>query len=670
MLIILLLLPFLCNSFNINTPSYITSKLVMLNDNLDSISKPSVIINENLNMPFGNEWTYSDLIHNIHDHNVVGATLYEKNHILVAIDNHLSNGVDNFNLHAVKIIPESYNYIIKLISDNNINFDFSVIPTNFLSNIFQTVSGPIGNVFIYFFIFTIISNIVRSSGGSMNPTNIIENQMLGVKKDDQLIDRTKINTTFADVAGCDEAKFELTEVVDFLKNPELYTDAGAKIPTGVLLEGPPGTGKTLLARAVAGEADVSFITASASEFIEMFVGVGASRVRKLFDLGRSNSPCVIFIDEIDAIGRQRGAGVAGGNDEREQTLNQILTNMDGFNQNDGIIVLAATNRADVLDNALTRPGRFDRKVQVTLPDTEGRIAILKVHSKGKKFHNTVDFNEIATLTSGFSGADLANLLNEAAILSVRDKNYFISRTNVLDAYEKITIGLPSMNKETNHDIIELVSNHEIGHTLTAALFPEFFNIRKVTINSNRGGAGGYTLFTPLEQYQKYASKKFLLANLIIALGGRAAEIYLFRKKNNLSTKDNLIFKGFDDLDITTGASNDLLQATKIAKDYITKYGFGNLYGHYESMSNDLPFMGRELSSPSKSPSENTKNSIDIEVNNLLNFALNKALELININENSFIEMVELIKEKKELSAYEINEIITRNDNNPFVHELS
>ena len=283
-----------------------------------------------------------------------------------------------------------------------------------------------------------------------------------------------MNVTFSDVAGCDEAKYELEEIVDFLKNPQKFTEAGAVIPSGVLLEGPPGTGKTLLARAVAGEAECGFISASGSQFIEMFVGVGASRVRKLFEQAEKLKPCIIFIDEIDAVGRQRGAGLAGGNDEREQTLNQILTNMDGFNKEDGIIVLAATNRADILDNALTRPGRFDRKINVNLPDIEGRKKIMDIHFKKKTVDETVDFDGLAALTTGFSGADIANLANEAAILSVRYNKTSIDKQCVSDAYEKMTIGLPKANDSREEKVLELIAYHEAGHTIMALLFKEFF----------------------------------------------------------------------------------------------------------------------------------------------------------------------------------------------------
>jgi len=392
----------------------------------------------------------------------------------------------------------------------------------------------------------------------------------------------------------------------------------------------------------------------------MFVGVGASRVRNLFQKAKENAPCVVFIDEIDAVGRQRGAGIAGGNDEREQTLNQILTNMDGFQTKDGIVVLAATNRIDILDSALTRPGRFDRKVRVPLPDTEGRKSIFNVHLRNKKIEEDIDFDELATLTGGFSGADIANLANEAAIFSVRKNESTITRSTMLDAYEKCTIGLPSNVQVQNNEIVDLVSNHETGHALLACLFDDMFDVRKVTINENKNGMGGYTLFTPKERYQKYATKRFLLANLIIALGGRAAEVYLYRKNAKPNVFDKYVFDKFKDLEITTGASNDLIQANKMARDYITQYGFGDNIGIFDNnMNSDLPFMGREMGMNSKGLSENSKYNIDTQISGLVEFAFNKALELIEINKSSYEEVVDLLKTERTISGSDIINIVEK-----------
>ena len=625
---------------------------------LSSSFRPSELINKFSGQPIGSPWGYTEFMEKLEKSKIDAVTLLG-NHKdnLVAIDSSY-DGVDNIkadNLHFVKILPDTYNFVVEQLTKSHVNTDVFELPPS----IFEMI-GKFGSTAFQVMIFLVIGSyiyqILAGFPGGTNPMNSINDKINGIQASGEVINSEEISTSFEDVAGCDEAKFELTEIVDFLKNPDKYADAGAKIPKGVLLEGNPGTGKTLLARAVAGEAGVPFISASGSEFIEMFVGVGAARVRNLFDKAKSVAPCVIFIDEIDAVGRQRGAGVAGGNDEREQTLNQILTNMDGFETDTGIVVLAATNRIDILDNALTRPGRFDRKINVPLPDLEGRVKISEVHFKNKKVKEDVDLNEIASLTSGFSGADIANLANEAAIYSVRKNQTIITRENVLDAYEKITIGITSNVQEKDEQVIDLVTYHETGHALTAALFPEFFDVRKVTINANKGGAGGYTLFTPKDRFQKYATKKYMLANLIVALGGRAAEIYLYGK-NSKSEFDQLVFNGFDNLDITTGASNDLMQAKKIARNYITQFGFSET-GSYllDDTDPDRPFLGRDMAS-NKGTSERTKFEIDQEVSKLIDFALTKSLDLIKLNEKAFLDTVKLLKEERIISGSQINDFL-------------
>ena len=392
----------------------------------------------------------------------------------------------------------------------------------------------------------------------------------------------------------------------------------------------------------------------------MFVGVGAARVRSLFETANKNKPCVIFIDEIDAIGRQRGTGFNSGNDEREQTLNQILTNMDGFDKSEGIIVLGATNRADILYSALLRAGRFDRKVLVGLPDSEGRKSILNIHLKNKNYDESVDFDEIALLTSGFSGAELENLANEAAILSLRYNLTTINKKCMLDAYEKITIGLPSKSQIKNNDIKELVAYHEAGHTIMAKLFSEFYDVRKVTINANKGGAGGYTLFTPKEQYESYPTKKYMLANLIVALGGRAAEIILFnRKENNKEKKynENKLFEGFDNLDITTGASGDLKQAESMSRQYINLFGLNNNLGIIDTSYGSQPFLGRELANGGSKLSEYSKSKIDREVAHLIQYALNTAIVILNNNINEFDKLAQLLLEKNTIDKRDLEEFI-------------
>jgi cell division protease FtsH len=388
----------------------------------------------------------------------------------------------------------------------------------------------------------------------------------------------------------------------------------------------------------------------------MFVGVGASRVRRLFETAQENKPCIIFIDEIDAIGRQRGAGFAGGNDEREQTLNQILTNMDGFNKEDGIIVLAATNRADILDNALTRPGRFDRKVSVGLPDINGRKKIMDVHFRDKKLAPDVDFDELSALTSGFSGADIANLANEAAILSVRYNEPYINKKCVIDAFEKVTIGLPKNEESREQSVLELVAYHEAGHTVMVKLFNEFFDLRKVTITSNQNGAGGYTLFTPKERYASYPTKKFMLANLIVALGGRAAEVELYKKedRSKYNYSDELLFPNIDDLQITTGASNDLKQANSIARRYVSLFGLGKQIGVYDGTDSNQPFLGRDITSGSNNKiSEYTKTNIDKEVEELVEYAYEKALDILKYNNDDFNNLGKMLLEKKVVDSQDM-----------------
>ena len=609
---------------------------------------------------FGSEWSYSDFITNLEKHQIDAATIITKDNQvsgLIAIDNNYQDTINPENLHTLKTtIPSISDNVINKLTDNHINFDIFEI-----HGILEGIPLPFQLVGIYVAAVVVI-NVVRtllnggSSGNNINPMNPL--QMLGASPD--VLDSNQVDTSFNDVAGCEESKYELVEVVDFLKDPKKFADAGAKIPKGVLLEGPPGTGKTLLARAVAGEAGVSFISASGSQFIEMFVGVGAKRVRDLFDTAKKNSPCVIFIDEIDAVGRQRGAGINTGNDEREQTLNQILTNMDGFEKAEGIIVIAATNRADILDSALLRSGRFDRKIQVGLPDSEGRKQIMGVHFKDKKIDNTVDFDELSSLTSGFSGADIANLANEAAILSVRYNQTSIDKRCTLDAYEKMTIGLPNGRENREDKVLELVAYHETGHALMAKLFDDFFDVRKVTINSNKGGAGGYTLFTPKERYQNYPTKKFMLANLIVALGGRAAEKVLYENENNteqINYLNELLFPNVNDLDITTGASNDLKQAENIARRYVSLFGLGSNIGLYDnSAPNDTPFLGRDIATNSDRLSDYTKESIDREVQNLITFSYEKAIDIINKNKKSFHGMAELLLDKKTIDYQDIQNI--------------
>ena len=441
------------------------------------------------------------------------------------------------------------------------------------------------------------------------------------------------NVTFADVAGIDEAKQELKEVVDFLKEPEKFRKIGAKIPKGVLLLGEPGTGKTLLAKAVAGEAKVPFFSMSGSEFVEMFVGVGASRVRDLFNKARKNAPCIVFIDEIDAVGRKRGTGQGGGNDEREQTLNQLLVEMDGFGTDETIIVLAATNRADVLDRALRRPGRFDRQVVVDMPDIKGREEILKVHAKGKKFAPDVDFKIIAKKTAGMAGADLANILNEGAILAARAGRTEITMADLEEASEKVEMGPEKRSKVVPEKEKRIVAYHESGHAIVNFVLDSETKVHKITMIP-RGQAGGYTLSLPAEQKIIY-SKKYFMDEIAIFFGGRAAEEIVFGKDN-----------------ITSGASNDIQVATSYAQQMVTKLGMSEKFG---PILLDGTREGDMFQS--KYYSEQTGKEIDDEIRSIINERYQKALSILNENRNKLEEVTRILLEKETIMGPEFEAIM-------------
>ena len=451
--------------------------------------------------------------------------------------------------------------------------------------------------------------------------------------------------TFGDVAGIEGAKLELNEVVDFLKNADRFTAIGAKIPKGVLLVGPPGTGKTLLARAVAGEAGVPFFSISGSEFVEMFVGVGASRVRDLFEQAKANAPCIVFIDEIDAVGRQRGAGLGGGNDEREQTLNQLLTEMDGFEGNTGIIIIAATNRPDVLDSALLRPGRFDRQVVVDRPDYAGRKEILNVHSRGKTLAQDVDLDKIARRTPGFTGADLANLLNEAAILAARRNLTEISMDEVNDAIDRVLAGPEKKNRVMSEKRKTLVAYHEAGHALVGALMPDYDPVQKISIIP-RGRAGGLTWFTPSEDRMESGlySRAYLQNQMAVALGGRLAEEIIFGEE-----------------EVTTGASNDLQQVARVARQMVTRFGMSDRLGPVAlGRQNGNVFLGRDIASD-RDFSDETAAAIDEEVRNLVEQAYRRAKEVLVNNRAILDQLAQMLVEKETVDAEELQNILANND---------
>lgn len=451
--------------------------------------------------------------------------------------------------------------------------------------------------------------------------------------------------TFGDVAGIEQAKLELAEVVDFLKNADRFTAIGAKIPKGVLLVGPPGTGKTLLAKAVAGEAGVPFFSISGSEFVEMFVGVGASRVRDLFEQAKSNAPCIVFIDEIDAVGRQRGAGLGGGNDEREQTLNQLLTEMDGFEGNTGIIIIAATNRPDVLDAALLRPGRFDRQVVVDRPDYAGRLEILNVHARGKTLAKDVDLDKIARRTPGFTGADLSNLLNEAAILAARRNLTEISMDEVNDAIDRVLAGPEKKDRVMSEKRKQLVAYHEAGHALVGALMPDYDPVQKISIIP-RGRAGGLTWFTPSEDRMDSGlySRSYLQNQMAVALGGRIAEEIIFGEE-----------------EVTTGASNDLQQVARVARQMVTRFGMSDRLGPVAlGRQQGNMFMGRDIMAE-RDFSEETAEAIDEEVHNLVEQAYTRAKEVLVTNRQVLDKLAQMLIDKETVDAEELQELLATND---------
>ena len=445
----------------------------------------------------------------------------------------------------------------------------------------------------------------------------------------------KVNVTFKDVAGADEAKQELEEVVEFLRNPSKFNAIGAKIPKGVLLFGPPGTGKTLLARAVAGEAGVPFFTISGSDFVEMFVGVGASRVRDLFSQAKKNAPCIIFIDEIDAVGRQRGAGLGGGHDEREQTLNQLLVEMDGFGANEGIITIAATNRPDILDPALLRPGRFDRQVTVGRPDLRGREAILKVHARNKPLDSDVDLKTIAKKVPGFTGADLSNLLNEAALLAARQNRKSISMHDLEEASEKVSYGPERRSHIVSDKERELTAYHESGHAIVAHLWPEADPVHKVTIIP-RGSAGGYTMMLPQEE-KNYMTRSQLLAQIRVALGGRCAEAVVLKE-------------------ISSGASGDLQMVTNIAREMITRLGMSDELGplvfgeHQEQV-----FLGKSLGSE-RNYGEAVAEKIDTEMHRIVAEAYGDVMNLLTENINFLHAMAKALLEEETIDAKQVENL--------------
>jgi len=544
-------------------------------------------------------------------------------------------------------IPVGASQLISKLKEYNIDFDAHPIETkNFLITIASNLLIPIIFIIGLFYLFQNSENFLGGPGSS--PMNLGKSTARFERRQDT-------GVVFNDIAGIDEAKAEFEEIVSFLKQPDKYTIVGAKIPKGILLVGPPGTGKTLLAKAIANEADVPFFSVAGSEFVEMFIGIGAARVRDLFKKASENAPCIVFIDEIDAVGRERGAGVGGGNDEREQTLNQLLTEMDGFKENKGVIVVGATNRVDILDSALLRPGRFDRQITINLPDRLGRVGILKVHARNKPLSDDVSLVKLANRTPGFSGADLANLLNEAAILATRYKKLFITKNEVNEAADRIIGGIAgSIMEDTKNK--RLIAYHEVGHAITGTVLKSHDEVEKITLTP-RGGAKGLTWFIP-EEDQTLLSRAELLARIITTLGGRAAEQVVFGNP-----------------EVTTGASNDLQQVTNLARQMVTRFGMSSIGPiALEDENPNQVFLGAGPIQGS-GYAENIANRIDEQVFKILNYCQQKAVEIICENRVVIDLVVERLLDAETMDGNEFREIVSNytllpNKKLPYVSKFS
>ena len=520
-----------------------------------------------------------------------------------------------------KVNVSDVEQVEKLLTENQVEYRLSDVPKDsMLTTVVVPMLITLGGVFLIFFLMS------RQNGvGNSKAMNFGKSRA-------KMSTKNEIKVTFRDVAGLREEKEELEEIVDFLKDPKKYIQVGARIPKGVLLEGPPGTGKTLLAKAVAGEAGVPFFSISGSDFVEMFVGVGASRVRDLFQDAKKNAPCIIFIDEIDAVARRRGSGLGGGHDEREQTLNQLLVEMDGFGVNEGIIVMAATNRKDILDPAILRPGRFDRDVLVGRPDVGGREEILKVHARNKPLGDDVDLKQIAQTTAGFSGADLENLLNEAAILAAKENRVYIQQSDIRHAFVKVGIGPEKKSRIVSEKERRITAYHEAGHAILFHLLPDVGPVYSVSIIPT-GGAGGYTMPLP-EKDDMFNTKGHMLQEITVSLGGRVAEEEIFD-------------------DITTGASQDIKQATAIAKSMITKFGMSERLGliNYDNDSDEV-FIGRDFGHTSRGYGEKVAGTIDEEVKRIIDECYLKARALIQEYHPVLEKCAQLLLEKEKITRSE------------------
>ena len=567
--------------------------------------------------PSSSSYSYSNFLWDVQNGYVSSVLIKQNSEVPTGVLSitKTDNGEELLNVSDVHEIEQ-------LLLDNNIRYTLKDVTRD---SVWITTILPFGICLVIIIVIMMMTNRQAGGGGGAKMMNFGKSRA-------KLMNGTQNSVTFKDVAGLQEEKEELEEIVDFLKNPVKYTELGARIPKGVILTGPPGTGKTLLAKAVAGEAGVPFFSISGSDFVEMFVGVGASRVRDLFEEAKKNAPCIVFIDEIDAVARRRGTGMGGGHDEREQTLNQMLVEMDGFGINEGIIVMAATNRIDILDPAILRPGRFDRKVVVGRPDVQGRLEILNVHAAKKPLGDDVNLESLARTTAGFTGADLENLLNEAAINAAKRKEKYITNADVNYAFVKVGIGVEKRSKIISEKEKKITAYHESGHAILFHLLPDVGPVHTISIIPTGMGAAGYTMPLP-ERDEMFNTRGKMLQNIIVSLGGRIAE--------------ELVFD-----DITTGASQDIKQATETARSMVTKYGFSSKLGliNYDNDSDEV-FIGRDLAH-TRPYGEEVASQIDTEVKNIIDECYGKAKKMIEEHMDVLEKSAQLLLEKEKVTREE------------------
>ena len=573
------------------------------------------------------DYTYSEFVNDVNKGKVESVVIRQNSEVPTGELSVKVSGVQN----VKNVYVSDVNQVEEILLDKNISYTLKDVTRQ---SVFLTSILPFGlSLVVLIFFMMMFTRQAGGGGGNAKMMNFGKSRARMVSGEDNKV-------TFKDVAGLNEEKEELEEIVDFLKDPVRYTSLGARIPKGVILTGAPGTGKTLLAKAVAGEANVPFFSISGSDFVEMFVGVGASRVRDMFEEAKKNAPCIIFIDEIDAVARRRGTGMGGGHDEREQTLNQMLVEMDGFGVNEGIIVMAATNRIDILDPAILRPGRFDRKIVVGRPDVQGRLEILQVHAAKKPLGDDVDLEKLARTSAGFTGADLENVLNEAAIGAARKKSKYITNADVEEAFIKIGIGVEKKSKIISDKEKKITAYHESGHAILFHLLPDVGPVHTISIIPTGMGAAGYTMPLP-ERDEMFNTKGKMLQNIIVSLGGRVAE--------------ELVFD-----DITTGASQDIKQATQTARDMVTKYGFSEKLGliNYDTDSDEV-FIGRDLAH-TRPYGEDVAALIEKEVKDIVDECYVKAKKLISEHMDVLKKSSELLLEKEKISREEFEGLFTDN----------